>query len=103
MLGVEGPLHPRCNPFDPERDEKEAVVEQCAEARPVAITITSRTSPHRYEYERPVRTQSWDCADVLDGPHLLAERRELLQEEDDDEDPKKDIDLPAFKHDVTEG
>ena len=29
--------------------------------------------------------------------------RELLQEEDDGEDPKKDIDLPAFKHDVTEG
>ena len=95
-------MHPRCNPFDPERDEKEAVVEKCAEARPVAV-VTSRTSPHRGEYESPVRTQSWDCGDVLDGPHLLAERRELLQEEDDDEDPKKDIDLPAFKHDVTEG
>ena len=96
-------MHPGGDPFDPEWDEEEAVVEQCAEARPVTIIITSRTSPHRYEYQSPVCTKSWDCADVLDGPHLLAERRELLQEEDDGEDPKKYIDLPAFKHDVTEG
>ena len=33
----------------------------------------------------------------------LAPIKGLEIEEDDGEDPKKDIDLPAFKHDVTEG